>query len=315
MPLQLRDVVARLRARGGRLGADEVLERRADLVGRLVPLRAVLREALEDDARERRGVALAHHRRRIRLLHADGVDHRLGRGPVERALAGGELVEQRAHGEEIHAVIERLGRELLGREVEELALDDAGLRPAHPRRRLGDAEVDQLHVAAEADHHVLRADVAVDDAQRLARRVLRHVGVEQPLAQARDEPRGDARRHHLALLLLLLQQAAEIDTVHPLHRDEGRAVEVPQLEELDDARVVQRRRDARLVEEHADELGLLREVREDALEHHHAVAARVLGEEQLRHAADGEPLEQQVRAEGDGALGTGRRDGGLRQYV
>ena len=57
---------------------------------------------------------------------------------------------------------------LLGRHVRDLALDDAGGGLLALALRLGDAEVGQLDLALLADEDVVRADVAVDDAQRLA---------------------------------------------------------------------------------------------------------------------------------------------------
>jgi hypothetical protein len=78
--------------------------------------------------------------------------------------------------------------------------------------------------------------------------------------------------------------------------------------------VLQLSRDARLVDEHLDELGIGREVRQDALDREQlrdAVAFHALGEPHLGHAADGHALEQEVLAERDEL---GRRRGGARAF-
>ena len=57
---------------------------------------------------------------------------------------------------------------LLGRHVRELALELPGARRRQLARRARDAEVAEARAAVDADQHVLRRDVAVHDAERLA---------------------------------------------------------------------------------------------------------------------------------------------------
>jgi hypothetical protein len=73
--------------------------------------------------------------------------------------------------------------------------------------------------------------------------------------------------------------------------------------------VVELRRDASLVQEHLDELGLLREVREDALDDDELRALGLLGKKELRHPADRESLDEEVLAERRGCLRRGRGNG------
>jgi hypothetical protein len=80
-----------------------------------------------------------------------------------------------------------------------------------------------------------------------------------------------------------------------------------------DVRVRQLSGDARLVDEHADELTVLGDVRQDALDRDDLIDARSPfgnGFEDLRHAADADTLQQQILPEGrDAPYGGGRHTG------
>ena len=89
-----------------------------------------------------------------------------------------------------------------------------------------------------------------------------------------------------------------------LHRDEVGVVVLPELVDVHDVGVVQLNADPRLVDEHRDELFVLRHRREDLLDREDALEAldaEGLGDEHLGHAADVDALEEQVLAE-DGRL-------------
>ena len=93
---------------------------------------------------------------------------------------------------------------------------------------------------------------------------------------------------------------AEVLAVDVLHRDEVRAVDLPDVEDLDDVRVRERRRDARLVEQHLDERAVLVHRRQDALDDDQLLEAGdalLDGEEELRHAARRELAKERVLAE------------------
>jgi hypothetical protein len=82
--------------------------------------------------------------------------------------------------------------------------------------------------------------------------------------------------------------------------------------DVDDVGVVQLHADPRLVDEHLDELFVLRHRREDLLDGEdplEALDAEGLGNEHLRHAAYIEALQQQVLAEDGGLLHRGERAG------
>ena len=121
--------------------------------------------------------------------------------------------------------------------------------------RLGDAEVAHLDGAVVADEHVRRRDVAMDDAEALAAIVALLVRVVQRRADADADvaPRRragrvrclcDGRAHDLAQVL----------AVHVLHREEVAVVDDADVVDLRDVRVLERRGEARLVEEQLRDL-------------------------------------------------------------
>ncbi len=118
--------------------------------GVLVAVVDVLRERLEDDLLELLGDAAVVGARRQDLDVADLLERREVALAQEQPLAGEQLVEHDAEGEDVAAPVERQAAHLLGRHVAELALEDAGLGLARLAGRLGDAEVDELDLALVA---------------------------------------------------------------------------------------------------------------------------------------------------------------------
>src|SRR5205814_9930986 len=85
-------------------------------------------------------------------------------------------------------------------------------------------------------------------------------------------------------------------------RDEVRAVDPTELEDLTDVRVRELSGDLRLVDEHLDEVAVLAHRRQDSLDRDdllEALDAVALGLEDLCHAADADAIEQQVFPERD----------------
>ena len=85
-----------------------------------------------------------------------------------------------------------------------------------------------------------------------------------------------------------------------LHRDEVLAVRARELVDARDVAVAQHARDLRLVDEHLDEVVVLGEVREHALDRDEVrLAVRVEGLRaiDLRHPAERDAIEQVVAAE------------------
>jgi hypothetical protein len=135
---------------------------------------------------------------------------------------------------------------------------------------------------------------------RLAVPILELVrGVGAGAGLSRDADR-HAQGHQLVAFGCLGQELAHRAAGDVLHGDEEVLLLLAQLVDLHHVGVGQRRDQARLLQEHLDQLGLGREVGEDALDHHHALEAThaaLAREEDLGHAAIGEPIEDLVAAE------------------
>src|ERR1019366_7298218 len=111
----------------------------------------------------------------------------------KRRLAGGRVIEDAAHREDVSAPIDGRAPELLGRHVGELAADLARARRlVELPLRLGHAEAGELRRAVERDEDVLRTDVAVHDAERRALRVRELLARVQARASVRHAPGRDA---------------------------------------------------------------------------------------------------------------------------
>jgi hypothetical protein len=126
-------------------------------------------------------------------------------------------------------------------------------------------------------HHGEGAPVGVDQLVRVA----------EALADLdRDEDRL-FDRELAPLFFQRLQHRLQVGAVDVLHDDEVRVVADADVEDLDAVRMRQVRRQARLVEEHRDELLLLGQVRQDALDRDllfEALEPRAFGPEHFGHA-------------------------------
>ena len=97
-----------------------------------------------------------------------------------------------ADGEDVAAPI-GAARELLRRHVVGAPLEHAGLGLERRVARLGDAEVDDLGLPVEGHEDVVRADVAVHEAERLAV----EVGELVRVVERRQHVAQDRQRHAL----------------------------------------------------------------------------------------------------------------------
>ena len=186
--------------------------------------------------------------------HGRGVDDGLhlahtSDGPP-RALAGEELVEDDADGEEVRPLVEVPTQDLLRGHVAELALHVERPGPARAVAREGDAEVPELHLPVRRDEDVVGSDVAVDqtreralDGRQSAEQRAGHVhrdAVGEPIV--RQETGGER---------------PEVEPVDQLEDEEGPRVPVlPEREEGDDVGVADAREQARLLAERAGVLRL-----------------------------------------------------------
>jgi CheY-like chemotaxis protein len=221
-------------------------------------------QALFDQARQR------FARRRASLQ--DGVESTLEDASEEgRGVRAGEgedptdePVEDRPRAEDVGARGHVLTVDHLGGHVRRRAEDGARLGQRLHVHELRDAEVHQNREPVAREHDVLGLHVAVDDA--------RLVGMVERLEQGHGEQRGDLR----ATQRVLVDEGAQRRPVDEL-RDDVRALGVGgrEVEDLEDAGVVQAGDGLRLPFETLPGLGAGREVRMEHLQRHGAAERRV----------------------------------------
>src|SRR5207245_213632 len=135
------------------------------------------------------------------------------------------------------------------------------------------------------------------------------------LADLRGDQADLRQRHRLLPLAEALHELPQVAPGDVLHGDVEALLVLAELQHLDDVRVRELDRDARLVHEHADELGVLAHGGKDLLDRQQpleSLHAEGLGDEHFRHATDGDPIEEEVFPElGGMAHGEGgpRRQG------
>jgi hypothetical protein len=275
----------------------ELRELEAELARGSVALRRLARERLVEDAFELRRDLLVDLRdaRNLRGLH---LLHRLKVGVAEKeALPCEELPENDADGEDVGTRVDVLSHRRLGREVRELALDDSRLALFELAIRLGEPEVHDLHLPVLRDEDVGRRHVAVHDVERNPVGVRQLVGVREPLADLEGDVDRSFDGKVAAVLLDVLDDRLEVRPVDELHDDEECAVADADVEDLNAVRMRELRREARLIEEHRDELLLRRQVRQNPLDGHlllEALEPFALGPKDLRHAARLELLDDAI---------------------
>src|SRR6185295_17380417 len=100
------------------------------------------------------------------------------------------------------------------------AFDDAGGGLVEALGGGGDPEVGDLHFAFEGQQHVLRGDVAVDDAERPAVGPPARVGEVQTRRDFGDQRERQRRLDPAVLGGDALVEVVEVHALHELHRDE-----------------------------------------------------------------------------------------------
>jgi hypothetical protein len=107
---------------------------------------------------------------------------------------------------------------------------------------------------------VLRGDIAVNEPERhaaFARCIVRRM---KTFERGAHDGADVARRHALARLACLPNEPRERLSGDILHHEKELFAVLDDVERRDDVRMTYADREARLVEEHADEIGILREV-------------------------------------------------------
>ena len=157
--------------------------------------------------------------------------------------------------------------------------------------RLGDAEVADLHRAVGEPHDVRGLQVPVHDAL--------FVGVREGGGDLVGDVHDVGDRQ--GLLLVLLQELAEVAALQELHDEVQHAVVLTEVMDDGDPAVLERRRDARLAPEplaqHAGEgLVVLRPHRLEALDGDPAAERLVARPPHLAHAATPDQIQEPVTA-------------------
>ena len=294
---------------------EQLVQVGEDRAGRRVPLLAVPGERLLEDRdqpgrdAERAGVEARH----VGLAHAK---KRLARRlRAKEPLADDDLVQDDPEREQVAALVERLSARLLGRHVRVLAAQDLRILAAPEVLIVGarDPEVRDLHGALVAEQNVLWRDVTVNDAQRATIRTAPTMCVVERFAHLADDPELELERQPFdgaPTARLVRHGRAEVFAVQVLHRDEVRALLFAEVEDLDDVRMAQQRRDLRFADEELGERLLRHQRREHALDDDgllEAGDAAAAGAPNLGHAALADAIEQLVRPEQDRLGHPGRR--------
>ena len=292
---------------------EELLQGRLELPSIVVPVRRGTRERAHHHAIQLRG-DVRHVRRRLNGTGERGLQRPKLRVALQGANPGQKLVQNEPNGEDVRAVIQRLPTSLLRGHVCKLSLDGAGLRHRVGVRGLGDPEVDHLDRAVEGDEQILRGDVAVDHLEGPPLVVHLGVGVREPFTCRGHNPQSERAGNPLPRAPGLAHHPSEVLAVDVLHGDVVVPVDLPEVENLPDVRVAELRRDFRLVEEHPDEVRILRQMGEDSLDYNlplEPLDTGLLRQPHLGHTARGQLPHQLVFAEGLSAQGMPRRRRGM----
>ena len=266
----------------------------------LVPHPLVLLECLVERMRQLVGdLRIEPHRRQRRLVQDLVPDDPLG-GAGERQLAGRHLVEHHAEGEKIGASVQRLATNLLRRHVGDRTHRGAGARQGvirhggrhlglgvRPRFRgqLGEAEVEDLHIAALGDEDVGRLDVAMDDPGL--------VGSVERIGHLDAQLEDLLQHQRLTRDPILERLPLEI-----LHDQKGLAVLLTDVVDGADMRVVQNRGGPRLALEALQGLPILDQALGKELERHRAAEAGVFRLVHHAHAASAETVRDAIVGDG-----------------
>ena len=156
--------------------------------------------------------------------------------------------------------------------------------PAAGRARLADAEVHDLRAAVLGQHDVARLQIAVDDA-----RIVRDRQTVGDLAGDLDHARG--------LQPLPLDRAVERLPGDELHDDERPAVQVADVVDGDDVRVVEQGRQPRLARQALGRDAVRRQLVGDELDGDEPAQARIARLIDLSHAAGSEGADDLVHAD------------------
>ncbi len=314
------DVVAAERiahesAHGGRVGVEPVPEHQRPelLLGELGAGETIVGRASEEPLEHLPQTLgqLPHLEPRIgndRLLHAAEL---LGRvGILEEPVPDDELVQDDPRRVDVAPVVVGLAPRLLGRHVCVLpaARLPRGLGLPGLPDEAGDAEVEELHLALEAHHHVVGRDVAVDEVEPRPVGSTAGMGVAESAEEVRGDVEGERQGHRSPVAPKRLVQPREVAPEHVLHCDVVVRPYLAEIEDLYDVGVAEAGTDLRLPDEHRHEPWIVRQIGEDPFDDEpflEPLRPEASREEHLGHPARRDAIEQLVLSESGGQVHSG----------
>ncbi len=180
---------------------------------------------------------------------------------LEESLVGEHFPQDGADREDVGPPIDHPAARLLRRHVGELALELTRARRREPRRRARDAEVRDARGAVDADEDVLRRHVAVNQVEVAIVVVFELVSRVKSGERVQHDAVGDGNGNALAARCGAREKARQRVPLDVFHHEVVAAVGRAHFEDGHDVRMMDRCGQARLVEEHLDELLFAGQVR------------------------------------------------------
>jgi hypothetical protein len=144
----------------------------------------------------------------------------------------------------------------------------------------------------------------MDDPERIAVRLLQLVRVVEPLEDLHDDEQRDVRREPDLLLAARGERLQQVTPVHVLHRDVVLGLDLAEVVDLHDVGMSKRDAELRFLDEHPDELLVVRKRRKNTLDDDTLLEAFDTGgsgQENLGHSARTDAVVENVVSESVGA--------------
>lgn len=163
-------------------------------------------------------------------------------------------------------MINRLPGSLLRRHVGNLSLNHAELSDGALTGSLCNAEIDDLYVSFVCDEDVLRANVSMDDVERLSLIIFQVVSIVKTRTDSRNDIEGKFVTEWHPFFLRLTEDVTEVFSEEILHSNKIGVLHGSEVVDLNDVLVVEQGCKLGLVNERSDELFLACQMRKDGLD-------------------------------------------------
>ncbi len=221
--------------------------------------------------------------------------------PLKKTTSGRELPHHDAQRVQVHPSVAGDPIRDFRRDIPRLREHDAGDGVASAVLASCGTEVDQFHVAAVADHDVLRAHVPVNDSERGAANIDSFVDVGERFRSGGTEGDGLRPGHAVGNLQGASANLAKAPSFHIFHDHEGFSLLViGGLDDLHDPRMMQLRLNTGFVEKSSEKRTVLGVLSPDDLDHTGAFSTLDSsggGQVDLAHATACDQSEQPVSTE------------------